>query len=135
METVIDTPTLAKWLDDLGFVTEPHGDQTFRCRRDTAEGEVVVFVRLSEAWLIASVVPFLATSGDNPFELARWLLRMNRDMQLRKFAYDEDGDVVLTVEVPVESLDFSEAEEALLGLVADAVKHRGTLRLAAAPRT
>lgn len=131
MGEVIDANTLAGWLDQLGFATEPHGERTFRCARDTAEGEVVVFVRLSDSWLIASVVPFLATHGDNPFELARWLLRMNRDMQLRKFAYDEDGDVVLTVEVPTEALDFSEAEEALLGLVADAVKHRGTLRRAA----
>lgn len=130
---MIDTSTLATWLDQLGFVTEPHGEKTFRCTRETAEGEVVVFVRLAKEWLIASVVPFLATNGDNSFELARWLLRMNRDMQLRKFAYDEDGDVVLTVEVPTEALDYSEAEEALLGLVADAVKHRGTLRRAAEP--
>ena len=131
---MIDTTTLAGWLAQLGFVTEPHGEGTFRCARDTAEGQVVVFVRLASDWLIASVVPFLETSGDNPFELARWLLRMNRDMQLRKFAYDEDGDVVLTVEVPTEALDFSEAEEALLGLVADAVRHRGTLRKAAGPK-
>ena len=52
-------------------------------------------------------------------------------MVQNKFAYDEDGDVVLTVEMPVESLDFSEVESALCRLVEDAARHRGTLRVAA----
>ena len=82
--------------------------------------------------VIASIVPFLTTRGDNSFELARWLLRMNRDMYQCKFAYDEDGDVVLTVELPTESLDSSEVETALTSLVRHAAEHRATLRAAAA---
>ena len=109
----------------------PHGNQTFRSAHDTPEGELVVYVRLTDNWLIASVVPFLTTRGDNSFELARWLLRMNRDMYQVKFAYDEDGDVVLTVELPTESLDFGEIEKALKGLLRHAVEHRATLREAA----
>ena len=66
----------------------------------TPEGELSVYVRLTDHWLIASIVPFLATRGNNSFELSRWLLRQNRDMNQVKFAYDEDGDVVLTVELP-----------------------------------
>jgi len=89
-----------------------------------------VYIRLHENWLVASVVPFLATGGDNSFELARWLLRMNRDMFMTKFAYDEDGDVVLTVELPTENLDASEVSAALQGLLRHAVAHRRTLRLA-----
>jgi hypothetical protein len=49
-----------------------------------------------------------------------------------KFAYDEDGDVVLTVELPTESLDFSEIKIALTDLIDNAVRHRATLRAAAA---
>ena len=64
-------------------------------------------------------------------ELARWLLRMNRDMYQCKFAYDEDGDVVLTVELPTESLDFGEIASALESLLEHAVQHRSTLREAA----
>ncbi len=122
---------LAEHLRALGWNAEPHGDRTFRSLHSTAEGDVVVYVRLSDNWLIASVVPFLATSGNNSFELGRWLLRQNRDMFQAKFAYDEDGDVVLTVELPTESLDFAEIRAALEGLVNQAVGHRATLRAAA----
>lgn len=128
---MLDESTLRRHLATLGWEAARHGNGTFRSLHETPEGPVVVYLRLQEHWLVASVVPFLATKGDNSFELSRWLLRMNRDMRQTKFAYDEDGDVVLTVELPTEALDFSEIEAALEGLVASAVKHRKTLRAAA----
>ncbi len=128
---MLDEATLAQYLGDLRWSAAPHGERTFRCPHRTPEGEMTVYVRLHENWLIASVVPFLATKGDNGFELSRWLLRMNRDMVQTKFAYDEDGDVVLTVELPTESLDFEEIKSALEGLLHHAVEHRATLRKAA----
>lgn len=129
---MLDEGALRKHLATLGWEANAHGAATFRCPHATPEGEVVVYLRLQEHWLVGSVVPFLSTKGDNSFELARWLLRMNRDMHQAKFAYDEDGDVILTVELPTESLDFSEIQAALEGLVAEAIKHRKTLRAAAA---
>ncbi|MBX3247559.1 MAG: CesT family type III secretion system chaperone [Myxococcales bacterium] len=129
---MLDESALRKHLATLGWGAVDHGAATFRCSHATEEGEVVVYLRLQEHWLVGSVVPFLSTKGDNSFELARWLLRMNRDMHQVKFAYDEDGDVILTVELPTESLDYSEIRAALEGLVAQAVKHRRTLRAAAA---
>src|SRR5690606_19508396 len=100
----LDKQTLAAHLTQLGWEAQDHDPRTLRCVRDTQEGGVHVFVRLSDHWLIASVVPFLATGGDNSFELSRWLLRQNRDMHQAKFAYDEDGDVVLTAELPLLGL-------------------------------
>ena len=125
---MLDDATLAEYLDRLGWERVPHGAGTLRAVRDTEQGDVAVYVRLSQNWLIASVVPFLVTGGDNPHDLARWLLRMNRDMAMTKFAYDDDGDVVLTVEVPTESLDYEEVAAALTGLVQHTVMHRATLR-------
>jgi len=125
---------LKRTLDEIGWSSEPHSANTLRVVHDTTVGKLVVFVRLSDNWLIASVVPFLTTRGDNPFELARWLLRMNRDMYQSKFAYDEDGDVVLTVELPTEALDFAEIRAALEGMLASAVEHTATLRAAAEPK-
>jgi hypothetical protein len=128
---MLDEATLGNHLATIGWHAVPHGPQTYRTVHQTPEGEVDVYLRLSANWLIASVVPFIATRGEISFELSRWLLRMNRDMLQTKFAYDEDGDVVLTVELPTESLDFSEVHAALEALVRDAVKHRSTLRAAA----
>jgi hypothetical protein len=127
---MLDESTLSAHLDRLGWERTPHGEDTLRSIRQTDQGDVVVYLRLSQNWLIASVVPFLVTGGENSYDLARWLLRMNRDMAMTKFAYDDDGDVVLTVEVPTESLDYEEVQAALEGLVRSAVQHRGTLRAA-----
>lgn len=127
----MDDATLSRTLREIGWSAKPHGDDsTYQIIHDTPEGELTVYVRLTDNWLIASVVPFLTTRGDNSFELARWLLRMNRDMYQCKFAYDEDGDVVLSVELPTESLDYGEVEATLKDLLQHAVRHRATLRLA-----
>jgi len=127
---MVDEGTLMRHLEALGWHAEPHGERTFRTLHSTDEGELRIYVRLTDHWLIASVVPFLSTRGNNSFELSRWLLRMNRDMFQAKFAFDEDGDVVLTVELPTEALDFGELKVALETLVRHAVEHRATLRLA-----
>jgi len=126
-----DEATLAEELRGMGWAPEPHGPGTVRCTHDSAEGPIQVYVRFDKNWVVASVVPFLATRGQNSFELSRWLLRQNRDMTQAKFAYDEDGDVTLTVELPTESLDDSELRAALDGLLAYTAKHRGILREAA----
>jgi hypothetical protein len=128
---MLDEDTLARRLHELGWEAQPHGERTFRLFCDTEEGEVVLYLRLTESWLVLSVVPFLSTSGSASFELSRWLLRMNRDMFQAKFAYDEDGDVVLTIDLPTESLDDGELRAALENLRDYAVTHRATLRRAA----
>jgi hypothetical protein len=127
----MDEATLTRTLSLLGWKPTKHGDRTLKVVHDSTEGELVVYVRLTDNWLLASVVPFLTTRGDNSFELSRWLLRMNRDMYQVKFAYDEDGDVVISVELPTENLDFNEIEKALRALVTHATEHRATLRQAA----
>jgi hypothetical protein len=129
---MLDQPTLERHLDALGWAWTPHGERTLRTQHLTDEGDLNVYLRLGDNWLIASVVPFLPTRGKITFELSRWLLRQNRDMFQAKFAYDDDGDVVLTVELPTESLDFSEIKTALTDLVENAIRHRATLRAAAA---
>lgn len=118
-------------LDALGWAHKRHDERTLACPRSSSEGELRIFVRVSAEWFVASVVPFLRTQGDNSFELVRWLLRQNRDLYQAKFATDEDGDVVLAVEMPTESLDRGEIHKALTNLVAYAVDHRSTLRRAA----
>jgi hypothetical protein len=127
---VLERDALEEHLRGLGWAVKQQDNRTLRSQHDTAEGDVTIFVRLQDNWLIASVVPFLATKGKNTFELARWLLRVNRDMYQAKFCYDEDGDVVLTIELPTESIDPSEIRGALLTLLEQAVAHRRTLRLA-----
>lgn len=126
---------LRGWLDEIGWPAKMRDASTLECSHKTHEGKFSIFIRLMDNWVVASVVPFLATQGETQFELARWLLRQNRDMNQSKFAYDEDGDVVMTVELPTESLDPGEAQGAFAALLDSAVKHRRTLRLASGVKT
>jgi hypothetical protein len=127
---MLDESTLLSRLLALGWDARPHGESTYSCARATSEGTFDVYVRLTDHWLVASIVPFLRTRGRNSFELCRWLLRQNRDMAQVKFGIDDDGDVVLTVELPTESLDDSELRIALETLVREGERHRRTLRAA-----
>ncbi len=122
---------LGAQLTALGWTHARHDARTYRCDHPSSEGDLHVFVRLSDHWLVASVVPFLATRGDNSFELVRWLLRQNRDLYQARFATDEDGDVVLSVELPTESLDPDEIRSTFENLLRSAIEHRATLRRAA----
>ena len=130
---MLDEATLLKYMKRLGWECTQYGERTYRTAQSTREGNVTVYLRLSENWLIVSVVPFLSTRGKISLELSRWLLRQNRDMYQAKFAYDEDGDVVLSAELPTESIDEAEVQDALQGLVRYTIAHRNTLRIAAEP--
>ena len=128
MHETLTFEALGAHLDTLGWAHARRDGSTYECLHQTDEGDVKVFVRLGRDWLVASVVPFLSTRGNNSFELVRWLLRQNRELFQAKFGTDEDGDVVLVLELPTESLDASEIRIALQGLVREAVRHRKILR-------
>ena len=83
------------------------------------------FVRLTENWIFFTIVPFVRAAPSGPAErrLHRYLLRLNREINMAKFAIDDEGDVVLTVELPTENLDASEFRDALDALVFYADKH------------
>jgi len=83
------------------------------------------FVRLSQHWIFFTIVPFLIAPKDAECQrrLYRRLLELNREINMAKFAIDEDEDVVLTVELPVEALENSEFKDALDALSYYADKH------------
>ncbi len=130
MQAMLDEAGLARTLQEIGIEAELKGPGMFHAVRSTDEGAIGFTLALEQDWLLLSVAPFLATQGENSFELARWLLRQNRDMYQAKFAYDAQGDVVLALEVPTEALGAEEIRIAIEALVRYAVEHRATLRAA-----
>jgi hypothetical protein len=83
------------------------------------------FVRLTENWIFFTIVPFVVAPKSEAAALGlyRHLLKLNREMNMAKFAIDDDNDVVLTVELPTENLDESEFKDALDALSYYADKH------------
>lgn len=111
-----------------GWAPEPaKADGTLYALRTTEEGRFPFYFRLRDEWLILSIVPFMRISGRPSLELSRWLLRVNRDRHLVKFAFDEDGDIVLTSELPAASLSDEEIDLALNELLETAAAQRKML--------
>jgi hypothetical protein len=75
-------------------------------------------IRLSENWLLFKIPRIVRSPGSLPARQAlhEQLLRQNRELQLAKFCLDDTGNVVLTLELPTESLNDSEVRDAVAAL-------------------
>ena len=122
---MVDVGTVRSWLDRMGWSVRSVAGVTLVAESPLA-ADVPIFVRCAAHWLMLAVVPALP-AGPRPADLPRRLLAVNRDMRLAKFGFDEDGDVILAAELPTESLDFAEVEDALARLVRYARHYRGYL--------
>src|SRR5260370_35866288 len=110
--------TVEEFLRKDGWPLERVPDGTVPTWRSGFRGEVAPFrfyVRLTDNWVFFIIAPFVlpAKKESSAAALYRRLLRLNQDMTLAKFALDNDEDVVLTVEFPTESIDYSEFKAAL----------------------
>ena len=92
-------------LDETYFRTVFRGDVS----------SFVIHIRITEDWAYFSVAPFVVTPQEPECErrLYKHLLKLNHEMNMAKFTVDSDGDVILTVELPTENLDYSEFSDAL----------------------
>jgi Putative bacterial sensory transduction regulator len=110
--------TVEEFLRRDGWHFERVADGNVPTWRSGFRGEVAPFrfyVRLTDNWVFFIIAPFVLTAKSEAASAAlfRRLLRLNQDMTLAKFALDSDEDVVLTVEFPTESIDYSEFKDAL----------------------
>lgn len=95
-----------------------------------------IYITLATNWVYFAIAPFVPAPEDARCEakLYAHLLRLCQQINMAKFAVDSDGDVILTVELPRESLDYSEFSDALgaLSHYAD-MTYEGVLALATDP--
>ena len=74
-----------------------------------------IYISLTPSWVYFAIAPFVQAPTDAECEhkLYRHLLRLCQQINMAKFSVDADGDVILTVELPRENLDYSEFSDAL----------------------
>jgi hypothetical protein len=108
-----------------GWPFERIDDNTWRSGFRGDVNSFRFFVRLTENWIFFTIVPFVVAprTEQSALSLYRHLLKLNREINMAKFAIDDDADVVLTVELPTENLDASEFKDALDALSYYADKH------------
>ncbi|HEY7956093.1 MAG: YbjN domain-containing protein [Polyangia bacterium] len=108
-----------------GWPFERVDDHTWRSGFRGDVNSFRFFVRLTDNWIFFTIVPFVVAPKheSQALQLYRHLLRLNREINMAKFAIDDDADVVLTVELPTENLDESEFKDALDALSYYADRH------------
>ncbi len=132
---MIDPETIDRFFTRYGWRVERLSDEVWRT---AFRGDVAVyplFVKLTPEFVYLTIVPFVVAPRAEARERVYWaLLRFNREMALAKFALDEDGDVLLTVELSTTGLDYPLFEEALTLLTHYAdLAYREVLNLAQDP--
>jgi hypothetical protein len=107
--------TIEGYFKQYGWSYERVNDTDFRTgfRGDVSSFRIIV--RLAGDWTYFSIAPFVIAPADQECErkLFRHLLRLNQEINMAKFTVDSDGDVILTVELPSENLDYSEFSDAM----------------------
>jgi len=101
--------------------------------RSSFRGKTGVFplvIQVEDGWCKLHVLPIVRLPGDldKAEKLYHQLLKLNGEILLARFSLDEDGDVILSVELPLNDLDASEIKDALDVLSVYAERHQPELR-------
>jgi hypothetical protein len=125
VRAMLTATRVEEFLTKDGWPFERVDDHTWRSGFRGDVNSFRFFVRLTDNWIFFTIVPFVVAPKSEASALAlyRHLLRLNREINMAKFAIDDDADVVLTVELPTENIDESEFKDALDALSYYADKH------------
>ena len=122
----VDVDTVERLLGQGAWKCVRITEDTWRGRFRGAGRKLPFMVRLDpEGYLTFAVVPFLRSPEERIKAHALYdrLLQLNQVLYMAKFSIDDDLDVVLSVEYPVEELDESEFCDCLDVLVYYADAH------------
>ncbi|MBI5536608.1 MAG: YbjN domain-containing protein [Deltaproteobacteria bacterium] len=103
------------YLQADGWPIERLGTNTARSRFKGRARSFPFFVHTDATYLTLLCVPYARLPAEElrAKALMDRLLHLNRELNMAKFAVDDDGDVVLAVDYPLADLDNSEVRDAL----------------------
>lgn len=117
-------------LGGLGWPVITLAPGTWRSSFRGRSGMFPLIIQVEDGWCKLLVLPIVRLPGDldKAEKLYLRLLKLNGELLLARFSLDEDGDVILSVELPTSDLDASEIKDALDVLSVYAEKYQVELR-------
>ena len=112
----VTAETIESYFEQYGWSYERLDDTHFMSGFNSEVIDVFqIYLTLTPNWVYFAIVPFVEAPVDPECErkLYKHLLRLCQEINLAKFSVDTDGDVILTVELPRENLDYSEFSDAM----------------------
>jgi Putative bacterial sensory transduction regulator len=117
-------------LQKLGWPVISLSPGTWRSSFRSNTGVFPLVIQVDDGWCKLLVLPIVRLPGDveKAEKLYLRLLKLNGELLLARFSLDEDGDVILSVELPLSDLDASEIKDSLDVLSVYAERFQGELR-------
>lgn len=117
-------------LQKLGWPVISLSPGTWRSSFRSNSGVFPLVIQVDDGWCKLLVLPIVRLPGDveKAEKLYLRLLKLNGELLLARFSLDEDGDVILSVELPLSDLDASEIKDSLDVLSVYAERFQAELR-------
>jgi hypothetical protein len=114
----LQTDDIPAFFETYGWRYERESQGLFRTGFVGDSGHYEIWLRITDEWLYFTINPFWkpAPDGRHPDAVLELLLKANYDLNLAKFGLDEEGDVLLAVEMPRVGFGYSHFADALTAL-------------------
>lgn len=109
---------IANYFDSYGWQYIRQEASVYRTAFTGETGRYDIWLKVTENWVYFSINPYVKKPagqehGESTLQL---VLRANHEVNLAKFAVDEEGDVLLSVELPAEGFCYTHFCDALTAL-------------------
>jgi len=114
----MDPNTLSDFFSSYGWRYERTGPGLYRTGFEGDTGAYTIWIRIHEHWIYFTINPFVSHShiGKHAEKIYRQVLDNNHELNMAKFAVDDEGDILITVEFPREGFLYTHFADALTAL-------------------
>jgi hypothetical protein len=108
---------LGSYFDTYGWKYERRDLTVYRTGFVGETGHYDIWLKVTDAWVYFAINPYVPRpEGGHGTVTLHALLRANHELNLAKFAVDDDGDMLLSVEMPSEGFCYTHFADALTAL-------------------
>jgi hypothetical protein len=109
---------ITSYFEAYGWDFERREDAVFRTGFVGETGHYDIWLRITEAWVYFTINPYVDRREGKRHGSGTLteLLKANHELNLAKFGVDEDGDVLLAVELPTDGFCYAHFADALTAL-------------------
>lgn len=120
--------SLGSFFETYGWKYERKDTTIFRTGFAGDTGHYDVWLKVTEDWVYFAINPYVPRpAGGHGTDTLQAMLRANHELNLAKFAMDDDGDLLLAVELPNEGFCYAHFSDALTALAHYADDYRGRI--------
>lgn len=120
---------LGPFFDTYGWKYERREMAVFRTGFVGETGHYDIWLKVTEAWVYFAINPYVPRPDGRSHGTGTLhaVLKANHELNLAKFAVDDDGDVLLSVELPSDGFCYTHFADALTALAHYADDYRGRI--------